>query len=192
MSRQNTLLIFVALVAVIVAGRMMPHVPNFAPVAAAGLLAGFVFRSRLLAMAVPILGMLISDFLFVGTYNWQVMVFVYAGLTLPTLVGDLLKHRTVTAAGSPAWLAKGISALKLVGAATFASLFFFAVSNFGDWLFSGMYAQNAAGFGACYLAALPFLKSTMAADILFSASLFGAWNILLAISPKTKAILAQA
>lgn len=176
MNRQSTFGIFVALVAVIVLGRALPHVPNFAPVAAAGLLAGYAFRSRILAMGVPLLGMLVSDLFFVGTYDWRVMGFVYAGLIVPVLAGNLLQK--------PTRASNWVKALKLGGVVTASSLFFFTVSNFGTWLFGGMYAPTFEGMLVCYTVALPFLKVSLAADLLFSAALFGMWHVAQALSAR--------
>ena len=53
------------------------------------------------------------------------------------------------------------------------SLLFFVTTNFAVWAFSGMYSLDSAGLVRCYIAALPFLKSTVASDLLWTAGLFG-------------------
>ena len=52
------------------------YLPNFAPVAALALFAGYFFRHWLVAMAVPVLVMLISD-IKIGGYAPAMMVCVY-------------------------------------------------------------------------------------------------------------------
>lgn len=175
MNRQQQILVFVALVATILFGRMIPHAANFAPVAAAGLLAGYAFRSKITAMAVPFFGMLLSDVLFAGTYGWKVMAFVYAGMILPVLFGSLL--RNATSKDLNPTTAALVKVVKLAGASVGASLVFFLLSNLGTWMFGGMYALNAEGFAACFMAAVPFYKTTLAADLIFAGMLFGAWNL---------------
>lgn len=173
MNRQYTIGISIALIALIVLGRALPHVPNFAPVAASALLAGYLFRSRLVAIAVPMLGMLISDAL-IGMYDWRVMAFVYAGLAIPALLGRLL--RSETPAFKATWMRPLVRVGKLAGAATGSALVFFLVSNFGVWAAEGMYAHTAQGLAICYTVAIPFLKSSLSADLLFSGMLFGAYQ----------------
>jgi hypothetical protein len=70
------------------------------------------------------------------------------------------------------------SPLKIGSAAAVGSLQFFLISNFGVWLkFPQSYAHTLGGLGACYTAAIPFYGRTLAADLLYSAALFGlhAW-----------------
>jgi hypothetical protein len=66
-------------------------IPNFQPVAAIGLFAGYYFRSRWLAGAVPLAALVASD-LVIGGYQWQMMVVVYAMIALPALVGPALRR----------------------------------------------------------------------------------------------------
>lgn len=58
------------------------------------------------------------------------------------------------------------------------SLIFFAASNFAVWAFSGMYSADLTGLLQCYAAALPFLKNTIAGDLLWAAALFGGTTLV--------------
>lgn len=162
--------IFLTLVALIVAGRYMPHIANFTPVAAAGLFAGYVFRSRLLALSVPMLGMLLSDVLFAGQYNLGVMAIVYLAIAAPALAGN--------------WLRKPSNSnfnhvLKILIGAGGGAILFFLSTNFADWVFSGMYAHNFTGLVACYTAAVPFFKWTLLGDIAFAAIFFSGYALVM-------------
>ena len=55
-----------------VVARVAPHAPNVTPIAASAVFAGMMLRSRALALAVPLLAMLVSD-LVVGAYDWRIM-----------------------------------------------------------------------------------------------------------------------
>ena len=61
-------------------------IPNFMPVAAVALFAGYVCRSRLLAAIAPLGIMTISD-LFLEKYQWQMALVVYAAISLPLVFG---------------------------------------------------------------------------------------------------------
>lgn len=151
------LLLVVSLIALDVLARLIPHAPNFTPVAATALFAGRMLRIRPLALLVPVMGMLLSDAV-IGLYDWRVMSVVYGSLALPAVVGMLSRNVRV-----PALIAQVMS----------CSLFFFAASNFAVWAFSGMYAPDLTGLIQCYVAALPFLQNTVTGDLTWAAMLFG-------------------
>jgi len=141
-----------------VAARLLPHAPNFTPVAASALFAGTILRSRALALTVPLAAMLLGD-LMLGGYDWRVMGVVYASLALPAVLGRLGRGRQ----------------LMLAPIVLSSSLIFFATTNLAVWAFSGMYPGDLEGLVRCYIAALPFLQNTVLGDIAWSVALFGAW-----------------
>jgi hypothetical protein len=146
-----------------VAGRLLPHIPNFNPVVAAALFAGATLDRRWLAFAVPVLGMLISD-LFLPRAHLGVSIVVYAALLLPVLIGLFGRRFRTSRMFLPAVLS--------------STLTFFVASNLAVWTFSGMYSFDMAGLAACSAAALPFLQSSLAGDLAWSAVLFGgAWLV---------------
>ena len=151
--------IAIGLVGLDVVARLLPHAPNFTPVAASALFAGAVLRSRALALAVPIAAMLISD-LVLGCPDWRIMMVVYAALAAPAVLGRWGRPR---------------GAIVLAPLAVSSSLLFFASTNFAVWAFSGIYALDLAGLIACYVAALPFLYNTLLGDMFWTALLFGGW-----------------
>ena len=78
MKRQNLVqgVVFVLLVLVGAQVRIwLQDLPNFAPVAALALFAGYYFRSWLLALCLPLSIMAISD-LAIGGYDWRMMALV--------------------------------------------------------------------------------------------------------------------
>jgi hypothetical protein len=54
-----------------------------------------------------------------------------------------------------------------------SGMVFFIVSNFGVWVTSGMYAHTLDGLLECYVMALPFFRTSLMADLFYSAVLFG-------------------
>src|SRR5436190_15173390 len=75
------------------------ELPNFAPIAAMALFAGYFFRTARVAVLVPLLAMSLSD-LVIGGYQWQMMVIVYGSLTLPVALGPLLRKYLAIEPGS--------------------------------------------------------------------------------------------
>lgn len=175
--KQRTLseaLAFVILVASCAALRIvLRDLPNFAPVAAVALFSGYFFRSARVALCVPLCAMLASDW-FIGGYQWQMMMLVYAMLALPVAARGYLRSRwNVAEQKSSAFTAVAA----LVGCSLIASVLFFVVTNFGCWLSFGMYEQTVAGLLNCYTQALPFFRYTLAGDLVFACVLFGGYSL---------------
>jgi hypothetical protein len=145
------------LIALDVVVRILPNTLNFSPVAASALFAGAVL-GRPLALAVPLAALALSDCV-LGFDDWRMAVFVYAGLTLPAVLGLLTR-------GS-------YKPIRLASLAALSSVFFFVTSNFAVWMFSGIYARDIAGLVKCYIAALPFFQNTLMGDLFWTAVLFG-------------------
>jgi len=69
-------------------------------------------------------------------------------------------------------------ALRVGGAALAASVSFFLVSNLAVWAVWEMYPKTLAGLAACYLAALPFFRHSLAGDLFFTAVFFSLGALL--------------
>ena len=160
---RTDLLLVTFLIVLDVVARLLPHAPNFTPVAASTLFAAVVLHRRSLALLVPLIAMPVSDWL-IGPDDWRVTAVVYGSLLLPFAAGLIARSYRLSRSVVPAILS--------------CSLLFFATTNFAVWAFSGMYSHDMAGLIACYVAALPFLKYTVACDLLWTAGLFGgAWLV---------------
>lgn len=165
---------FTVLVGSGVALRLACHdIPNFAPVAALALFAGYFFRSSLLALLVPLSVMAISD-RFVGGYHWGMMAIVYGMLALPVAFRGWLRRAFDLHTTRPA-----LPLLGLFGCGLMSSLLFFVVTNFGVWCLFGTYDRSLAGLASCYVAAIPFFRYTLCGDLFFTIVLFGSYAAVL-------------
>jgi hypothetical protein len=154
------LLLALCLIGLVVAARTVPHAPNFTPIVGAALFAGTVFRSRALALGLPVAAMLLSD-LVIGFDDWRIRVVIYAALALPVVLG--------------LWGRRFRPIVALLPLALASSLLFFVASNLAVWGFSGMYALDFSGLTQCFVLALPFLHNTVFGDVAWTAALFGSW-----------------
>lgn len=161
------------LVLMAAAMRVLPHWPNFTPLAAIGLFGAAMFQSRLVSFLVPFAALFVSD-LFLNNvvyaeyydgFVWFTSIWQYLAFGLVVLLGELALSKNHN------WARVGLSTLA-------ASLLFFAVSNFGVWAQGGMYPKTMAGLGACYAAGLPFLGPTMLGDLFYSTVLFGGFFLV--------------
>jgi hypothetical protein len=163
----NDTLMFVGLVALAVATRLVMLAPNFHAVTAAALFAGYYFRNRPLAVLVPLVVMTISNAI-IGGYNREVMVTVYAALIVPIAFRGLLRSR--------------LTAPRVAIGAVASSLVFFLTTNAAVWHSGALYSRGWDGLLKCYAMGVPFLYNALAGDVLFSAGLFGAYVLAVRLS----------
>lgn len=157
-----------ALVAAGAVLRIVPHPPNFAPIGAIALFAGAVLP-RPWGIVAPLGAVALSD-LVLGAYPG--MPWVYGSFALIALLGMLcLRRRTV---------------LRIAGTALGASVLFFTVTNFGEWL-GPLYPHTLAGLRDDYAAAIPFFRNTALSDLGYSLALFGVYESALRLARRRAA-----
>ena len=164
-----------------VALRLTCHdLPNFAPVAAIALFAGYFFRSMLLAACVPLTVMAISDSV-LGGYHPGVMALVYGMLMFPVCLRGLLQRAFAIPRGR--WAEALAPLAGLLTCALGSSVLFFLVTNFGVWLGFNTYDRSWTGLLDCYVAAIPFFRYTLAGDMFFAVVLFGSYALAMNLVP---------
>jgi hypothetical protein len=146
--------------------RLLPHPPNFSPIAAMALFSGAYLPKRALAFVAPFAALLLSDAI-LGFYAG--MNFVYFSFALTVLIGWAVASRKTP--------------LTIGAAAIVSSVLFFFLTNFGMWLFSGFYPLTSGGLVACFAAAVPFFQNTVAGDLFFTVLLFGGFALLERLLP---------
>lgn len=163
------LVILAILIALGVAGRLLPHPPNFTPMAAIALFAGFIFIKRYMAVVAVISTMLLCDYFAFGSLSvsWfgsKSMFVVYLALLFPIVFKNFLQ--------------KKLGVLRIFGAALTSSSVFFLATNFAVWAFSPMYEKTFEGLVLCYTMAIPFFQNTVAGDLIWSGVIFGTYFAL--------------
>ncbi len=136
--------------------RLLPHWPNFTPIAAMALFAGTYFDRKQYAFAIPIAAMFISD-LVIGLH--ANMPAVYLGFAITVLIGMSIR--------------KKISVGSVVLASLSSAVIFFLITNFSSWLASPYYPQTVAGLVECYAAGLVFFRDTTNGFSFFMNDLLG-------------------
>ncbi len=162
-----------ALVAIGVAGRLLPHAWNFAPIVAIGLFSGTYLNKRL-AFIVPVAAMVISD-AFIGFYGWKLNLTVYLAMALAGGIGIFLRSRK-----NPLTIGMG---------AVLGSTLFFLITNAAVWYFGASYDPGIKGLVASLIAGLPFFRNAIVGDVWYSFALFGAYEAALAVIRSRKAAL---
>lgn len=141
--------------------RLVPHYPNFTPIAAIALFGGAQMGRKWLAFFVPLFALFISDLL-IGFHGF--MVPVYISFALVVLLGNLMKNN--------------IKIATVLGGAVASSLIFFLITNFAVWAGSPYYPQTFSGLMQSYMMAIPFFHSSLLGDLFYSSVFFGAFYLL--------------
>ena len=169
-SNHTRLIAILSAIAAAAALRLVPHPPNFTPIGAMALFSGALLGRRAIAFAAPLGALLLSD-LVLGFYHGQATV--YFSVALIVMLGMLTLQRR--------------SALRVAAVAVASSILFFLITNFGMWLFSGIYPQTMMGLEACFIAAIPFFQNTIAGDLFYSGLLFGGFTLIERAMPSLRA-----
>lgn len=149
--------------------RLVPHPPNFSPIAAMALFGGATLARRELGILVPLVALFLSD-LVIGFHDQMVAVYVSFGLV--AAIGLTLKNQRTVA--------------RVASASVAGSVLFFVFTNFSVWMTGGMYPMTWEGLVACYVAALPFFQNSLVGDLVFTGAFFGAWALLAKAVPQLK------
>lgn len=155
--------------------RLLPHWPNFTPIAALALFGAAAFDRKWLGLVAPLVAMLLSDAL-IGFH--ASMGAVYLSFALTWLLGLYLLNRPTV--------------VRIALASVLSSVLFFLITNFAVWYGSAFYPQTRQGLAACYVAGLAFYNGQsfglngLMGDLFFSGLLFGGYALLQFRFPKLR------
>ena len=157
-AKNSRYLFLTVLIVIAAASRLLPHLPNFSPIAAIALFGGACFNNKKLAYFIPLLIMILSDVALeaingIGFHN--TMIYVYVGFILTTSIGVAASNK--------------INLKSITAASLLSSILFFVITNFGVWAVD----PTSIGLIETYILGIPFFGYSVAGDLLFNATLFG-------------------
>lgn len=155
MKNKNTILVFLALFTLVLLSRLTAHTWGFTLVGGAFLFAGAYFQDKKIAMALMLSSMLISDAVIGFHPELLVVYFCYA---IFVGLGYLL---TVNS-----------DRFKIIACSLLASVLFYLITNFAVWYGSGIYPATGAGLIESYVMAIPFFRTQLISDVIFSFAFF--------------------
>lgn len=165
--------VILGLVILGVLSRLVPHPWNATPVMAIGLFAGATLATRW-AILLPLVIVALSDALI----GWHSTVpFTWGGFLLTGMLGW--------------WVRRHPSAERIVAGALAGSTLFFLLSNFGVWIIGELYPRTLDGLWACYVAAIPFFRTALAGDLVYTVALFGLYHLVTAARPTRLPVQSQ-
>ncbi len=173
--------------------RLLPHMPNFAPITAMALFGGAYMEKRF-AFIVPLLAMVLSDYVLLYVSPFSAHPFNFSHFYAPL---SLLHGTTWAVYGSfflsgvaGLWLKNHKTPLFVVGTALFCSLQFFLITNAAVWI-GGMYDRSILGLWESYVAGVLFFQGTLFGDFFYTCSLFGGYELAVYLARSRKKILGR-
>ena len=154
------ILLLIGLIVMAAFARLLPHVPNVAPIGALALLGGAALPLPW-SIVLPGAAMLLSDSI-IGFDSMPITLAVYGSFAASALMGRVLRG------GWMPW--------RLLGTSLASSILFYLVTNFAVWKFSGLYPSTLDGLALSYFYALPFFRNSLLGDLVYSFAIFGAWH----------------
>ncbi len=158
-------LVLVGMILGAAASRLIPHPPNFAPIAAIALFGGACFGQRRVGFVVPLAAMFLSD-LAIGLLSGNLSLGLHR--LIPVVYGSFA---LIVCLGF--WLRTRRTLVPIAGATLAGSVLFFVLTNIGVWALLSSYPKTWGGLVACFVAAIPYFYNTLAGDAVYTALLFG-------------------
>ena len=153
--------------------RLVPHLPNFAPIGAIALF-GAVYLKKRDALWVPILAMVASDF-FIGFDSVVSRITVYGSFLIVGLIG--------------LWVRNHKNLGTVLGGSLFGSVMFYLITNFAYFYPPVMYSHDLNGVVSSYFNALPFFRNTLLSDLFYVSVMFGVYEAVRFFAAKRAAAL---
>jgi hypothetical protein len=178
-------MIIIAIIILAVVLRLLPHLPNFAPVAAIALFSG-AYLDRRISPWIPLIIMAVTDYLIVLTSGFSTFYlmptsqmfhsttpYVWGSFVISSFLGWFLKEK--------------IKPSHIFSISCLASLQFFIITNFGVWA-SGYYEPGIHGLIESYVMGLPFFRWTLLGDLFYTGFFFGSNILVQKLFPQVKTV----
>ena len=145
---------------------------NYSPLGAMALFGGAYFKGRIQPYIIPLLVLLMSDFILFLTVHksygngflYDGWYWVYGSYVLMGVAGKMIIRKI---------------SVRNIAMAIFVSVFIhWVISDFGMWQSSNLYPYTSRGLADCLTAAIPFELRLLTATIVYSTIMFGTFEWL--------------
>ena len=179
MKKNNSIITSIVLLVIIASlYRVLPGRPlGFAPQIAMALFAGSIVKDKKFAFILPLLTMLFSDIIYEVLFQFKVS-------SIPGFYnGQILNYLLFAVLTVVGFAIQKSNPVQILAGAISGTLVYFLLSNFTVWIGGGLainnlpYPKTMDGLIACYTAAIPFLRGSFYATLIFSAILFGGYAL---------------
>lgn len=187
MDAKNKFLPVIILMVIGAFGKLLPHIPNFTPTESIAIFGAAYLGSKYMKYIIPFVILYLSDFIINNTIArsffveqegivWfdQYMIYNFIALVFIVLVSTKLL--------------KKINATNVFLSILSASIIFFMITNYGSWASEkSIYTNDLSGLLMSYTAGIPFFRTTLLSNLLFSTILFGSYEMIQSLVSKRAA-----
>ncbi|MBK8625686.1 MAG: hypothetical protein IPN86_09065 [Saprospiraceae bacterium] len=187
MDAKNKFLPVIILMVIGAFGKLLPHIPNFTPTESIAIFGAAYLGSKYMKYIIPLVILYLSDFIINNTIArsffveqegivWfdQYMIYNFIALVFIVLVSTKLL--------------KKINATNVFLSILSASIIFFMITNYGSWASEkSIYTNDLSGLLMSYTAGIPFFRTTLLSNLLFSTILFGSYEMIQSLVSKRAA-----
>ena len=183
-----TLVLISLYIVLIAVSKLFPHPDNFTPILGLAIFGGAMFIRKRIFLYITVFALFVSDFIFNNYVHPEYFtnksgIIIFSDYMIWVYVSILL----VIVAAS--YILKKFNYPKLFFTAIGGAIVFFLITNFGSWLSSPeLYTRDFTGLINSYVAGIPFFRSTLISNILFSFIVFGIYDIAVRYIFKEKGI----
>lgn len=181
MNTKTNIFLAIGLMVIGACARMIPHMPNFSPTESIAIFGAAYLGRNVLPYVVPIFTMYFTDLIInntiarpffpnqEGVVLWSnYMLFNIIAVICIVYMAQKMLHR--------------INLKNVVISALAASIIFFLITNLGAlWSPTPLYSKDLAGLMTSYAAGLPFFRTTLLSNLLFTGVIFGSMYLLASI-----------
>ncbi len=159
--------------------RLMNVIPNFSPVVGLTLFGAALLSRKSMAIILPLVFIYASDFVINNTIARSFYPEVTGIVWFSSyMIWTLLSYVLIAGLGM-LFLRTKMKSVPVILATIGSSVMFFLITNFGSWLDPKMmYPSGLEGLWLSYGAALPFFRTSLISDLLFSGVLFGSYALI--------------
>ena len=182
MKTNNKMIVVVLLMIIGSFARLIPHVPNFTPTEGITIFGVAFLGRKYLSIILPCILIYLTDFVINNTFARSFFTEVdgtvwYSNYMIFNLISLVLVVFTTST------ILKKINIVTVALSAILASIIFFLISNFGA-LFSpaSLYIKDFSGLMQSYLAGLPFFRTSLLSNLMFTTIIFGSYYFINSIS----------
>ena len=169
MKKQDVIILSILIVSLVLI-RAIFNIPNFNPLGAVALMGGVLFGKNIRAYVVP-MGALLAGDIIMGLSSPLYSEYIFSiSFLMVYLSFALIIGLGMSIANKP-------SLTKVLGGSLLAAGVFFLVSNAGSWLALEMYPKSFTGLIAAYEAGVPFFRSTLVSQVLFSLGIYVVYSL---------------
>lgn len=178
MKSKSNILPVVIMMIIGACARLIPHMPNFSPTESLAIFGAAYLGRNILAYIFPMITMYITDLVINNTIARPYFP-DHEGMVLWSNYMLFNALAIVSIVFFTTNMLQKITLKNVFLSAIASSIIFFLITNFGAlWSPTSLYTKDLSGLMTSYVAGLPFFRTTLLANLLFTGVIFGSMYLL--------------